>query len=132
MNGSGTTSWTTAHQCERSHRPGVRSPRNQEDRSMSDLPTSVTCGTAVPSDGIRPRVEGKFLFVGNKKFFAKGTTYGAFPPNSQGVQFPEPDQVEVDFSLMRAAGINCILTYTVPPISRSEERRVGKEWRDRC
>jgi beta-galactosidase/beta-glucuronidase len=35
----------------------------------------------------------------------------------QGAQFPEPDQVEVDFPLMRDAGINCILTYTVPSIS---------------
>ncbi len=84
---------------------------------MSDLPTFVRRGTAIPSGGIRPRVEGKFLFLGNEKFFAKGTTYGAFPPNSAGAQFPEPDQVEVDFSLMRDAGINCILTYTVPSIS---------------
>ena len=84
---------------------------------MSDLPTSVRRGTAIPSGGMRPRVEGKFLFVGHEKFFAKGTTYGAFPPNSQGAQFPELDQVEVDFSLMKDAGINCILTYTVPSIS---------------
>src|SRR6266404_1022772 len=117
MNGSGTTSWTTAHRRERSHRPGVRIPRNQETRSMSDLPISVSRGTAIPSGGIRPRVEGKFLFVGHEKFFVKGTTYGAFRPNSQGAQFPEPNQVEVDFSLMRDAGINSILTYTVPPIS---------------
>src|SRR6266849_9104099 len=117
MNGSGTTSWTTAHRRERSHRLGVRIPRNQETRSMSDLPTFVRRGTAIPSGGIRPRVEGKFLFVGDEKVFVKGTTYGAFRPNSQGAQFPEPDQVEVDFSLMRDAGINSILTYTVPPIS---------------
>jgi GT2 family glycosyltransferase len=84
---------------------------------LSDLPTSISRRTPIPSGGIRPRVEGKFLFIGKEKFFAKGTTYGAFPPNSQGVQFPEPDQVEVDFSLMIAAGINCILTYTVPSIS---------------
>ncbi len=75
---------------------------------MSDLPTFVRRGTAIPSGGIRPRVEGKFLFVGNEKFFVKGTTYGAFRPNSRGAQFPEPDQVEVDFSLMRDAGINCL------------------------
>src|SRR5262249_46495088 len=41
----------------------------------------------------RPRVEGKFLVLGADKFFVKGTTYGAFPPNTQGFQFPEPDQV---------------------------------------
>src|SRR5438067_9416057 len=117
MNGSGATSWTTAHRCKRSHRLGARILRNQEARSMSDLQASVTRGMAILASGIRPRVEGKFLFVGHEKFFVKGTTYGAFPPNSQGAQFPESDQVEVDFSLMRDAGINCILTYTVPSIS---------------
>jgi len=57
------------------------------------------------------------LFLGDDKFFVKGVTYGSFPPNSQGHEFPEPADVEKDFALMRAAGINTILTYTVPPIS---------------
>jgi GT2 family glycosyltransferase len=65
----------------------------------------------------RPRVEGKFLYIGTEKFFIKGVTYGAFPPNSQGDQFPETPEVEKDFILMREAGINTILTYTVPPLS---------------
>jgi O-antigen biosynthesis protein len=65
----------------------------------------------------RPRVEGKFLFVGNEKFWVKGTTYGAFPPNSRGDQFPEPEEVALDFGLMQYCGINSILTYTVPPVS---------------
>ncbi len=64
----------------------------------------------------RPRVEGKFLFLGEEKFFVKGVTYGSFRPNSQGYEFPEPADVEKDFALMRGAGINTILTYTVPPI----------------
>ncbi len=65
----------------------------------------------------RPRVQGKFLYVGGEKLFICGTAYGAFPPNSTGHQFPEPSQVESDFALMRQAGINTILTYTVPPLS---------------
>jgi GT2 family glycosyltransferase len=65
----------------------------------------------------RPRVQGKFLYVGEEKLFICGTAYGAFPPNSAGDQFPEPSQVESDFALMRQAGINTILTYTVPPLS---------------
>ena len=65
----------------------------------------------------RPRVEGKFLYLGNEKFFIRGVTYGAFPPNAQGHQFPESPAVAKDFALMRDAGINAILTYTVPPIS---------------
>jgi glycosyltransferase involved in cell wall biosynthesis len=65
----------------------------------------------------RPRTEGKFLYIGDKKFFVKGVTYGAFAPNCQGHQFPELTEVARDFSLMRSAGINTILTYTVPPVS---------------
>ena len=65
----------------------------------------------------RPWVQDKFLYVGAEKFFIRGTTYGAFPPNSAGHQFPEQSQVELDFTLMRQAGINTILTYTVPPLS---------------
>ena len=65
----------------------------------------------------RPKVAGKFLYLGNKKFFVQGVTYGAFPPNSEGHQFPEPTDVAQDFSLMQKAGINSILTYTVPPLS---------------
>ena len=65
----------------------------------------------------RPKVKGKFLYADGEKFYVKGTTYGAFPPNSRGDQFPEPEDVAVDFRLMQAAGINAILTYTVPPVS---------------
>jgi GT2 family glycosyltransferase len=70
---------------------------------------------------LRPRAEGKFLFIGDEKFFVRGATYGAFPPNSQGHQFPEPPEVERDFALMRQAGINTILTYTVPPRSMLDQ-----------
>jgi len=68
------------------------------------------------------------LYLGNKKFFVQGVTYGAFPPNSEGYQFPEPTDVARDFSLMREAGINSILTYTVPPISlldQAQEYGIG-------
>jgi O-antigen biosynthesis protein len=65
----------------------------------------------------RPRPLGKFLHIGGEKFFVRGVTYGSFPPNSRGDQFPEPPEVAADFARMRAAGINTFLTYTVPPIS---------------
>src|SRR5262249_9665088 len=70
-----------------------------------------------PLKFMRPRVKGKFLWLGEDKFFVKGTTYGAFAPNRAGHQFPEPNLVDIDFALMRAAGINTILTYTVPHVS---------------
>lgn len=66
---------------------------------------------------IRPTARGKFLYLDDEKFYIRGVTYGAFPPNSQGHQFPESFEVARDFSLMRDAGINTVLTYTVPPLS---------------
>ena len=75
----------------------------------------MTAGTPHPTH--RLRVAGKFLYLGAEKFFVRGTAYGAFPPNSRGDQFPEPGETERDFRMMRDAGINAILTYTVPPMS---------------
>ncbi len=70
-----------------------------------------------PVTSLRPRVSGKFLWLGDEKFFVRGVTYGAFAPNADGHQFPEAPQVAHDFALMREAGINSLLTYTVPPRS---------------
>src|SRR5207237_7925034 len=33
---------------------------------------------------LRPQVRGKFLFVGDEKFYVKGVTYGAFQPDANG------------------------------------------------
>ena len=66
---------------------------------------------------VRPRAEGKFLWLGDEKLRVRGVTYGAFAPNRFGDQFPEPAEVEKDFALLRGAGVNSVLTYTVPPRS---------------
>src|SRR5215831_20405575 len=41
----------------------------------------------------RLRVEGKFLFAGEQKFWIRGVTYGTFKPDSDGEQFPPPEKV---------------------------------------
>ncbi len=64
----------------------------------------------------RVRVKGKFLYEGNNKFYLRGVTYGTFAPGSNGNQFPELTDVENDFREMAATGINCVRTYTVPPL----------------
>ena len=64
---------------------------------------------------LRPRVQGKFLFLGQRKFHVRGVTYGTFRPDSDGNEFPAPQVVEKDFRLMSAAGFNAIRTYTAPP-----------------
>src|ERR1700731_4249433 len=62
------------------------------------------------------RVQGKFFFVGDKKHFVKGVTYGPFPNGSHGAQFPEYTVVDTDFALMAEAGINTVRVFTVPPV----------------
>jgi GT2 family glycosyltransferase len=78
-------------------------------------------GVVHPSIMVRPQVDGKFLHLNGQRFWAKGVTYGAFAPNSEGHQFPEPSVVAMDFKLIREAGINTILTYTVPPVSMLDQ-----------
>lgn len=65
----------------------------------------------------RLSVKGKFLYLGDQKFYIKGVTYGTFQPDELGLQFPAPDIIETDFSLMASSGINSVRTYTPPPKS---------------
>ena len=69
----------------------------------------------IANDAPRPRVAGKFLFVGDEKLWIKGVTYGTFEPGEDGSGFPARDVVESDFASMAAAGVNCVRTYVSPP-----------------
>jgi O-antigen biosynthesis protein len=64
---------------------------------------------------IRPRVEGKFLFVGDEKFYIRGVTYGPFRPDETGCEYHHPELVNRDFAQMAEHGINAVRVYTVPP-----------------
>lgn len=77
--------------------------------------------SAVPSHqprraDVRPAIRGKFVFVGEKKLFVRGVTYGTFRPGADGNQFPAPETVDKDFALIAANGVNALRTYTVPPL----------------
>ena len=63
----------------------------------------------------RPRIKGKFLFLGEKKFWVKGVTYGTFSLDSEGKEQFKPEVVEKDFAAMARNGFNVVRTYTVPP-----------------
>ena len=69
--------------------------------------------TAKPS---RVIVDGKFFRLGDAKFTVKGVTYGPFAPDATGHQFPNPEQVLKDFSLIQQLGANVLRLYHVPPI----------------
>ncbi len=42
------------------------------------------------------RAVAKFFFEGDRKFFAKGVTYGPFRPDSEGSYLGAPQQVDRD------------------------------------
>ncbi|HVA39692.1 MAG TPA: glycosyltransferase [Candidatus Binataceae bacterium] len=58
---------------------------------------------------------GKYLFDAERKFFARGVSYGPFAPNSSGERYPEPDRVRADFALMNELGANLVRCYVPPP-----------------
>ncbi len=65
--------------------------------------------------GARPMVRGKFLYVGETKFFVRGVTYGPFQPNAEGSEYGTPERAERDFSLIAVNGMNAVRVYTIPP-----------------
>jgi GT2 family glycosyltransferase len=71
--------------------------------------------SAAPIAGARPIVAGKFLSLGGEKLYLRGVTYGTFRPNGQGINYPDPAVVELDFAQMAGVGINSVRTYTIPP-----------------
>jgi GT2 family glycosyltransferase len=75
--------------------------------------------TDMPSEVIR--AEGKFLFAGDRKFVAKGVSYGTFAPSTATGQFPALPQVAADFAEMRRHGVNTVRTYTVPSLELMDE-----------
>ena len=85
-----------------------------ETEEVVAQPLSAAAAKLDPSTPVR--VQGKFFFIGDKKHFVKGVTYGPFPKGSHGAQFPEYAVVDTDFALMAEAGINTVRVFTVPPL----------------
>ncbi|HJQ25700.1 MAG TPA: glycosyltransferase [Blastocatellia bacterium] len=88
------------------------SPRTSPPRIPLVSAPAATIAKATP----RPRVHGKFIFIGDEKFYIRGVTYGTFRADQQGNEYHTPDIVERDFAQMAAAGMNAVRTYTVPPV----------------
>ena len=63
---------------------------------------------------LRVKAAAKFFYEGNEKFWIRGVTYGTFQPR-EGSDYPAPERVAQDFSLMREAGVNTVRIYTAPP-----------------
>lgn len=85
--------------------------QDMAERAMEESGGSST--QLLPS--LRPCVRGKFIYVGDEKFYLRGVTYGTFRPEESGSQYPPPVVVDRDFAQMTASGINAVRTYTAPP-----------------
>ena len=83
--------------------------------SASIAPSNCTVAEIVQTITQRPVVRGKFFFIGNQKFIARGVTYGPFAPDGAGCAYHNPHVVARDFAMMAQHGINTVRTYTCPP-----------------
>jgi O-antigen biosynthesis protein len=83
-------------------------------KRRSSLEAALSARSA-EAGAVRPRASGKFLYVGEGKFWVRGVSYGTFRPDDRGCEYPRPDVVEQDFAQIAAAGLNTVRTYTVPP-----------------
>jgi GT2 family glycosyltransferase len=67
---------------------------------------------------IRPRIQGKFIFIGDEKFYMRGVSYGAFEPDEDGNEYTKDEVIDRDFALMAANGFNTVrIPHTTPPRS---------------
>jgi O-antigen biosynthesis protein len=84
---------------------------------VSDHRAILTEGTGERDGPVcRPRVQGKFLYVGDSKLYVRGVTYGTFRPDETGQEFHDLEKVERDLAQITANGFNAIRTYTAPPV----------------
>jgi GT2 family glycosyltransferase len=66
----------------------------------------------------RPKVAGKFLYIGREKFWVRGVTYGAFRPDARGNEYHDLKIIQRDFAQMAANGLNAVrIPHTMPPRS---------------
>src|SRR5262245_59671496 len=98
--------WSTAA----ASTPGIPIMTILDTEEVMAQPLAALSHRADPSDPVR--VQGKFFFVGDKKHFVKGVTYGPFPQAAHGAQFPEYGVVDADFALMAEAGVNTVRIFT--------------------
>src|SRR5712691_734209 len=98
-------------------------PSGPHEMSATVVPAATpACDLTIPRTArptarpwVRPTLRGKFLWVGEEKFYIRGVTYGPFRPHADGHTYPARKIVERDFALIAASGINAIRTYNAPP-----------------
>jgi glycosyltransferase involved in cell wall biosynthesis len=85
----------------------------------------------------RPAARGKSIFLGDRKLYIRGVTYGTFAGSNGSGGFPSPRTVERDFAAMAKNGVNAVRIYTQPPswlldlaLEHDIRVMVGLPWED--
>jgi GT2 family glycosyltransferase len=89
---------------------------------------SAPRGRVAPTGLKKLRVDGKYFALGERRVRIRGVTYGPFVPDECGEPFPPSGRVDDDLAGLRAAGINAVRTYHLPPewfLRRADERGIG-------
>jgi O-antigen biosynthesis protein len=90
--------------------------RDRTEHFAMRIPTTDDVAARVPQNlRPRPRVDGKFIWVGDEKLYVRGATYGTFAADENGIAYPKRQVVDADFERMAKSGFNAVRTYTVPP-----------------
>jgi GT2 family glycosyltransferase len=89
--------------------PRTREPAREAGLGEGHRPAAAAANA-------RAHVRGKFIFVGEEKFYVRGVTYGPFRPEPDGCEYHDAATVDRDFRGMAGLGINAVRTYTVPPV----------------
>src|SRR2546421_536077 len=63
----------------------------------------------------RPKVRGKFFYVGTEKFWVRGISYGTFYVDDNGEERRTEEMVRRDFAQIAASGFNVVRIHTGPP-----------------
>jgi GT2 family glycosyltransferase len=98
---------------------------NQDEARAAPEGIRHRAGTSLSG---RVRVDGKLFARDGQRLRVCGVTYGPFAPNGEGEPFPEPERVREDFSGMRAASVNAVRTYHLPPewfLALADEEGMG-------
>ncbi len=67
-------------------------------------------------DSEQVRIGGKFIYVGDKKFYIKGVTYGAFKADENKIEYTDLERIDNDFAMMYKCGFNTVrIPHTTPP-----------------
>jgi GT2 family glycosyltransferase len=88
------------------------------DKAIPKAPFQVKLSASTSTVLSRPSVVGKFIRIGADTFYVKGVTYGAFRPDADQREYNNAAQMEEDFALMAANGVNTLrIPHAMPPRS---------------